>query len=135
MSALHALQPLAQPTQQRPHLHGIHGPAMTAEQVAQATLRGLVREFLRSVPADEPDAVLELVLLDGSLRQITRGALQQRIEHGLRPRMRRVVERQFIGHVSRDLVAKELCCSIKTLERDSQEALDLLISDASEPGA
>lgn len=124
MSALHALpQPTPQPT---------HIVTMTAEQAERAEQRALLREFLRCVPADEPDAVLDLQALDGSARRLTRGALTARIRW-LRPRMRRIVERQIIGHVSREQMAKELGVSTKTLERDQQEALDLLISETSEP--
>ena len=125
MSAIHALpQPMPQPPSTAIAI-------MTAEQAERAERRALVREFLRSVPASEPDAALDLQAPDGSALRLTRGALTARIAW-LRPRMRRIIERQVIGHRSREQTAEELSISMKTLERDQQEALDLLISDASE---
>lgn len=106
--------------------------ALSAEQRMHIEHRALVREFLRTIPADEPGAVLELQLLDGSVRQLTRGALTARIRW-LRPRMRRIVEQIYIGHVGRDVLMRQLCCSLKTIERDQQEALDILLGEATEP--
>lgn len=118
MSALRALQP-----QTPPPSH------MTAEQTLRAELRAFLREFLRSVPESEPDAVLELQMPDGQIRRVSRGALAERIRW-LRPRQRRIVARQIVGHIDRGLVAKELGVCLKTIERDQAEALDILLEEA-----
>jgi len=96
----------------------------------EAHVRALVREFLRCTPASEPEAALTWRGADGRLRRLTRGQLTARIQSGLRPRMKRIVEQHHLLKRPRAEVVAELGCSMKTAERDEQEAMDLLAQDA-----
>jgi DNA-directed RNA polymerase specialized sigma24 family protein len=95
----------------------------------EAHVRALVREFLRCTPASDPEAALTWRGADGRLRRLTRRQLTARIQW-LRPRMKRIVEQHHLLKRPRAEIVAELGCSMKTFERDEQEAMDLLAQDA-----
>lgn len=94
----------------------------------QAENRRRLREFLRSIPRDEPDSALELLGPTEKLpaRTITRAELTEAIER-LRPRMRQIIHRTLEEGWSREEVCASLHISLRTLERDQTAGLDLLI--------
>lgn len=106
-----------------------HG--VTAEPGSEAWRRmqgrQLIREFLRAVPRDEDDAHLAFVRPDGTPRLVRRADLSRAIDH-MRPRMRQVMRLAVEERWPRARVCEYLRgISIKTLERDQVEALDLLM--------
>ena len=94
----------------------------------QTENRRRLREFLRSMPRDEPDNLLELLGATEALsaRTITRAELTAAIER-LRPRMRQIIHRTLEEGWSREEVCASLHISLRTLERDQTAGLDLLI--------
>jgi hypothetical protein len=88
--------------------------------------RQLIREFLRSVPRSEEQTALALVDADGAVRLITRAQMSAAIDQ-MRPRMRQVVHLTLEEGWPRQRVCAYLHnFSMKTLERDQVEGLDLL---------
>jgi hypothetical protein len=88
--------------------------------------RQLIREFLRSVPRAEEQTTLPLITADGRARLVTRGQMSAAIDR-MRPRMRQVVHLTLEEGWSRQRVCAYLRnFSMKTLERDQVEGLDLL---------
>lgn len=94
----------------------------------QAENRRRLREFLRSIPRDEPDSALELLGPTEKLpaQTVTRAELTETIER-LRPRMRQIIHRTLEEGWSREEVCASLHISLRTLERDQTAGLDLLI--------
>lgn len=89
--------------------------------------RRLLREFLRAVPRGEADATIAILRADGVNRIYTRGELSTAIDR-LRPRQRQIVRLAIEERWPRARVCQYLKdISIKTLERDQVEALDLLL--------
>jgi hypothetical protein len=104
------------------------GSAATAltEAMRRAQTRALIREFLRAVPRGEESAVLPLVRADGVTRLLTRTQLTTAIDR-LRPRQRQIVRLGIEERWPRQKVCAYLRgISMKTLERDQAEALDIL---------
>lgn len=96
------------------------------EAMRRAQTRALIREFLRAVPRAEESAVLPLVRADGSTRLLTRAQLTTAIDR-LRPRQRQIVRLGIEERWPRQKVCAYLRgISMKTLERDQAEALDIL---------
>jgi hypothetical protein len=92
----------------------------------RAQTRALIREFLRAVPRGEESAVLPLVRADGVTRLLTRVQLTTAIDR-LRPRQRQIVRLGIEERWPRQKVCAYLRgISMKTLERDQAEALDIL---------
>jgi hypothetical protein len=92
----------------------------------RAQTRALIREFLRAVPRGEESAVLPLVRADGMTRLLTRAQLTTAIDR-LRPRQRQIVRLGIEERWPRQKVCAYLRgISMKTLERDQAEALDIL---------
>jgi hypothetical protein len=88
--------------------------------------RRMIREFLRSVPRSEPEASLSFLAPDGEMRLVTRGDLSHAIDR-LRPRMRQIIRLNIEEGWPRSKVCAYLHdISMKTLERDQMEGLDLL---------
>jgi hypothetical protein len=88
--------------------------------------RQIIREFLRAVPRARPDAVLVFTRPDGTPRSISREQLSAAIDR-LRPRQRIIVRLGVEERWSRQRVCAYLNnLSIKTYERDHQEALAIL---------
>ena len=107
---------------------GARGAGATAltEAMRRAQTRALIREFLRAVPRGEESAVLPLVRADGVTRQLTRAQLTYAIDR-LRPRQRQIVRLGIEERWPRQKVCAYLRgISMKTLERDQAEALDIL---------
>lgn len=107
---------------------GTRGSAATAltEAMRRAQTRALIREFLRAVPRGEESAVLPLVRADGVARLLTRAQLTTAIDR-LRPRQRQIVRLGIEERWPRQKVCAYLRgISMKTLERDQAEALDIL---------
>jgi hypothetical protein len=106
-----------------------HATAETLQMMRRrAKTRRTVRDFLRAVPRSEPDATLALVRPDGSTRLLTRGELSAAIDR-LRPRQRQIVRLAIEERWTRVHVCEYLQgISLKTVERDQGEALDLLAS-------
>ncbi len=105
-----------------------HSAAATqlTEAMRRAQTRALIREFLRAVPRGEESAVLPLVRADGVTRQLTRAQLSTAIDR-LRPRQRQIVRLGIEERWPRQKVCAYLRgISMKTLERDQAEALDIL---------
>lgn len=96
------------------------------EAMRRAQTRALIREFLRAVPRAEEGAVLPLVRPDGVTRLLTRAQLTTAIDR-LRPRQRQIVRLGIEERWPRQKVCAYLRgISMKTLERDQAEALDIL---------
>jgi len=96
------------------------------EAMRRAQTRALIREFLRAVPRGEESAVLPLVRPDGVTRLLTRAQLTTAIDR-LRPRQRQIVRLGIEERWPRQKVCAYLRgISMKTLERDQAEALDIL---------
>ena len=88
--------------------------------------RQIIREFLRAVPRARADAVLVFTRPDGTSRTITRGQLSAAIDR-LRPRQRIIVRLGVEERWPRQRVCAYLNnLSLKTYERDHQEALVIL---------
>lgn len=88
--------------------------------------RRMIREFLRSVPRSEPEAALSFLAPDGEMRLVTRAELTNAIDQ-LRPRMRQIIRLNIEEGWPRNRVCAYLHdISMKTLERDQMEGLDLL---------
>lgn len=88
--------------------------------------RRLLREFLRAVPRTETDATLVIMRPDGTQHVLTREQLAYAIDR-LRPRQRQIVRLTIEERWPRQRVCEYLHnISLKTLERDQVEALDLL---------
>jgi hypothetical protein len=98
------------------------------DAMRRAQLRATIREFLRAVPRSEPETILALPRPDGEERALTRAELTAAIDH-LRPRMRQIVRLGIEERWPRQKVCIYLRgISMKTLERDQVEALDILAS-------
>jgi hypothetical protein len=112
-----------------PEGDALEGPngALTVEMIRmRARIRRQLREFLRAVPRQEPDATLALVRLDGTTCLLTRGQLTAAIDH-MRPRMRQIVRLAVEERWPRQRVCEYLGhISLKTVERDQSEAMDML---------
>lgn len=106
---------------------GEPGGFFASEALSQrAQARQLIREFLRAIPRDEADAVLMLTRPDGTTRLLTRAHLSAAIDR-LRPRQRQIVRLTLEERWPRARVCAYLKnISLKTLERDQVEALDIL---------
>lgn len=88
--------------------------------------RQLIKEFLSAVPRSEPDTTLSFLRPDGTTRILTRAQLSAAVDF-LRPRQRQIVRLA----VEERWPYKRVCVylnhiSLRTVERDLAEALDLL---------
>lgn len=102
------------------------GDMSSAEWQHRAHLRRVIREFLRAVPRSETETALVIVRCDGEQRIFTRAQLSTAIDR-LRPRQRQIVRLVIEERWPRQRVCEYLNnISIKTLERDQVEALDIL---------
>lgn len=107
-------------------LDGDLGDMSSAEWRQRAHTRQLIREFLRAVPRSETETALVIVRRDGEQRLFTRAQLSTAIDR-LRPRQRQIVRLALEERWPRQRVCEYLHnISIKTLERDQVEALDIL---------
>lgn len=107
-------------------LDGDLGDMSSAEWQQRAHTRQLIREFLRAVPRSETETTLVIVRRDGEQRLFTRAQLSTAIDR-LRPRQRQIVRLALEERWPRQRVCEYLHnISIKTLERDQVEALDIL---------
>lgn len=96
------------------------------EAMRRAQARALIREFLRAAPRSEEGATLALTRPNGEVRLFTRAQLSAAIDH-LRPRQRQIVRLGIEERWPRQKVCEYLRgISMKTLERDQVEALDIL---------
>ena len=102
------------------------GDMSSADWQQRAHTRQLIREFLRAVPRSETETTLVIVRSDGGQRLFTRAQLSTAIDR-LRPRQRQIVRLALEERWPRQRVCEYLHnISIKTLERDQVEALDIL---------
>lgn len=102
------------------------GDLTSADWQQRAHTRQLIREFLRAVPRSETETSLVIVRSDGEQRLLTRAQLSTAIDR-LRPRQRQIVRLALEERWPRQRVCEYLHnISIKTLERDQVEALDIL---------
>jgi len=102
------------------------GDMSSADWQQRAHMRQLIREFLRAVPRTETETTLVIVRADGEQRLLTRAQLSTAIDR-LRPRQRQIVRLALEERWPRQRVCEYLHnISIKTLERDQVEALDIL---------
>lgn len=102
------------------------GDLTSADWQQRAHTRQLIREFLRAVPRSETETTLVIVRSDGEQRLFTRAQLSTAIDR-LRPRQRQIVRLALEERWPRQRVCEYLHnISIKTLERDQVEALDIL---------
>lgn len=110
----------------REAIRGLGGAAAADAFTQRAQMRQLVREFLRAVPRSETETPLTLVRPDGNARVVTRAEFSAAIDR-LRPRQRQIVRLTIEERWPRARVCAYLKnISIKTLERDQVEALDIL---------
>lgn len=102
------------------------GDMTSADWQQRAYTRQIIREFLRAVPRSETETTLVIVRPDGEQRLLTRAQLSTAIDR-LRPRQRQIVRLALEERWPRQRVCEYLHnISIKTLERDQVEALDIL---------
>jgi hypothetical protein len=102
------------------------GDLTSADWQQRAHTRQIIREFLRAVPRSETETTLVIVRPDGEQRLLTRAQLSTAIDC-LRPRQRQIVRLALEERWPRQRVCEYLHnISIKTLERDQVEALDIL---------
>ncbi|HEY7341651.1 MAG TPA: hypothetical protein VH591_12270 [Ktedonobacterales bacterium] len=102
------------------------GDVTSADWQQRAYTRQIIREFLRAVPRSETETTLVIVRPDGEQRLLTRAQLSTAIDR-LRPRQRQIVRLALEERWPRQRVCEYLHnISIKTLERDQVEALDIL---------
>lgn len=102
------------------------GDISSADWQQRAHTRQLIREFLRAVPRTETETTLVIVRSDGEQRLLSRAQLSTAIDR-LRPRQRQIVRLALEERWPRQRVCEYLHnISIKTLERDQVEALDIL---------
>ncbi len=88
--------------------------------------RQQLREFLRAVPRAETEAKVALARPDGTTRLVTRAELSAAIDQ-LRPRQRETVRLALEERWTRQRVCAYLHhISVKTFERDQNDALDRL---------
>ncbi|GEM_PF-1932355 len=105
-----------------------HPPSAPVDE-RQAENRRRLREFLRAIPRTEPAAQVELLgLVEGApARLVTRAQLTNAIEH-MRPRMRQVIHLTLEERRTREETRDYLHgISLRTLERDQNTGLDILI--------
>jgi hypothetical protein len=89
-------------------------------------VRQLIREFLGAVPRSEPEAALTFLRPDGTARTLTRAQLSAAIDR-LRPRQRQIMRLAVEERWPHQKVSAYLNhVSLRTVERDQAEALDLL---------
>ena len=94
--------------------------------LVRAHNRRNIREFLRAVPRAETETTLTLLRPDGSAHLITRAQLSTAIDR-LRPRQRQIIRLGLEERWPRPRICAYLHnISLKTLERDQAEALDIL---------
>jgi hypothetical protein len=104
---------------------------MTGENLAESDwlrleVRGLIREFLSVVPRSQPAATLVFPRLDGTPRALTRAELTAAIDR-MRPRQKQIIRLAVEERRSQEEVCALLNgISLRTLQRDQAEALDLL---------
>ena len=109
-------------------LDGQRAASTLTGAMRRAHVRAMIREFLRAVPRSEPETILTLPRPDGEDRALTRAQLTTAIDR-LRPRMRQIVRLGIEERWPRQKVCAYLRgISMKTLERDQVEALDILAS-------
>lgn len=106
-----------------PEMRG-HLPEMYRQR---AHARQMLREFLRAVPRSEEGVRIEIPHPDGTMRAYTRGELSLAIDR-LRPRQRQILRLAVEERWPRQRVCEYLHnISMKTLERDQVEGLDILL--------
>jgi hypothetical protein len=104
---------------------------MTGENLAESDwlrleVRGLIREFLSVVPRSQPAATLVFPRPDGTPRALTRAELSAAIDR-MRPRQKHIIRLAVEERRSQEEVCALLNgISLRTLQRDQAEALDLL---------
>jgi DNA-directed RNA polymerase specialized sigma24 family protein len=104
---------------------------MTGEDLAESDwlrleVRGLIREFLSVVPRSQPSMALVFPRPDGTPGTITRAELSAAIDR-MRPRQRQIIRLAVEERRSQEEVCALLNgISLRTLQRDQAEALDLL---------
>jgi hypothetical protein len=107
-------------------MDGELGDMSSADWQQRAHTRQLIREFLRAVPRSETETTLVIVRANGDQRLLTRAQLSTAIDR-LRPRQRQILRLALEERWPRQRVCEYLHnISIKTLERDQVEALDIL---------
>jgi len=104
---------------------------LTAEHLAgsewlRLEVRGLIREFLSVVPRSQEATMLTSPRPDGTPRTISRAELSAAIDR-MRPRQKQIIRLV----VEERRTQEEVCAllngiSLRTLQRDQSEALDLL---------
>jgi len=101
--------------------------ALVAED-ARVQARQVLREFLSAVPRAEAETTITFVRPDGVVRTLSRGQLSAAIDR-LRFRQRQSVRWCVEERWARERVSAALQgVSIRTIQRDVTEALDLLIA-------
>ena len=101
-------------------------PDVMTESWLRFQARQLIREFLSAVPRSEANTVLAFLRPDGTTRVLTRAQLSAAIDL-LRPRQRQSVRLALEDRWPHTQVCDYLNhISLRTLERDLAEALDLL---------
>jgi hypothetical protein len=104
---------------------------MTDENLAASDwlrleVRGLIREFLSVVPRSQPSVTLVFPRPDGTPRTLTRAELSAAIDW-MRPRQKHIIRLAVEERRSQEEVCALLNgISLRTLQRDQAEALDLL---------
>lgn len=105
-------------------------PSPETEGATRAEVRAQIREFLRYVPREDTHETLTFTLLSGEVRTVTRQQFTERIER-MRARQRQVMRLAVEQRIPRVEVTVALHdISMKTLERDEREALDILAEEA-----
>lgn len=101
-------------------------PDVVTPQWLRFQARQLIREFLSAVPRTEPETTLTFLRPDGATRVLTRAQLSAAIDL-LRPRQRQIVRLAVEERWNYKQVCEYLNnISLRTVERDLAEALDIL---------
>jgi hypothetical protein len=104
---------------------------LTAEHLAgsewlRLEVRGLIREFLSVVPRSKESTTLTFPRPDGTPRTVSRAQLSAAIDR-MRPRQKHIIQLAVEERRSQEVVCALLNgISVRTLQRDQAEALDLL---------
>jgi DNA-directed RNA polymerase specialized sigma24 family protein len=108
-----------------------YGPYVLPEEATPEWLRMqqarlLLREFLSVVPRSEEATTITFLRVDGAQQTLSRQELSAAIDR-MRPRQRQIVRLAIESHWSQERVCAVLKgISVRTVQRDLAEALDLL---------
>ncbi len=102
-----------------------HAPERVTSEWLQVQARHLLREFLSVVPRSDMAETVTIPRADGTARTLTRAQLSVAIDR-MRPRMRQIMRLAMEERRTQGDICELLGVSVRTVQRDQSEALDLL---------